>query len=103
VSISVIGAPEISTSPTATPEPTPAPSPSVSANSSRDRALAYARGLRMNGVLWDPNAPMAMINGEGLREGDRVGEALVKKIHRSHVVVEIYGEEVTLSIGGGGN
>lgn len=68
-----------------------------------DRYLARIRskqdlfgGLRMSGIVWDPQAPLAIINNELLKEGDKVEKVMVVKIFEDSVLVESDGLRHTL-------
>lgn len=68
-----------------------------------DRYLARMRsrqdlfgGLRMSGIVWDPQAPLAIINNELLKEGDKVEKVMVVKIFEDSVLVESNGLRHTL-------
>lgn len=51
---------------------------------------------RLQGIIWDAQNPMAMVNGRSVRPGDKVGDAKIMQINRSSVVLEVDGERITL-------
>ena len=70
-----------------TPEPTP-----------RRTALQEpsASAFDLQGIVWDANDPMAMINGRYAHIGDKVSGAEVVEITKNTAVLEIRGKRVTI-------
>ena len=71
----------------------------------RSPRIGAAGGLlRVEGVLWDPVQPLAIINGEVRRVGDLVDEYRVVDIQPQAVVVEskVSGRSVIPVVSGGG-
>ena len=53
--------------------------------------------IKLEGVFWDEEDPMAIINGQVVRQGTRIGNARVVRINRdSSLVLEIDGTQYTL-------
>ncbi len=49
---------------------------------------AAAKGTHLlNGILWDPQSPSAIINNRVLTRGDRLGEWSIVEIQKDHVVL----------------
>jgi hypothetical protein len=48
--------------------------------------------LKMQGVIFREPGSFAIINGHSYAVGDRLGEVLVKSIHRASVILELQGE-----------
>ncbi|MDE3066961.1 MAG: hypothetical protein KGJ60_05345 [Verrucomicrobiota bacterium] len=58
-------------------------------------AVAPPPGPRLQGILFDPAAPRAIVNGKNVRVGDRVGRFRVKAILNSAVTLEAADGTVT--------
>ena len=43
----------------------------------------------LNGILYDPSAPTAIINKQIVRPGDKIGRATVEEITKSKVIIKI--------------
>ena len=54
--------------------------------------------LVLSGILWDPAAPLAILNGETVRVGDTVGGYRVTEIAQGHVSVSNGTETLQLSV-----
>lgn len=54
--------------------------------------------LNIKGVVWDPQQPLVLVNGEFLTEGDTILGAKIKKIHLDRVTFLYNNEEFTLSV-----
>ena len=50
-------------------------------------AMGERSGLTLSGILWDPNAPLAILNGQMVRVGDEIGGYHVLEITQDHVAV----------------
>jgi hypothetical protein len=50
--------------------------------------------VSLNGILWDPDRPMASVNGRVLPEGGRLGEVSVLRIFPDRVVLDVGGRRV---------
>lgn len=69
--------------------------------SAEGKPAAFAlEGLILQGILWNAQKPLAIINEEMIREGDFVKGAHVKKIEKDHVILEAEGNEKILFIEG---
>ncbi len=55
--------------------------------------------LRLEGIIYDPAQPIALINGEARRIGDQIGDAKIVDIQRNRVVFVKEGTEFELSLG----
>ena len=56
-------------------------------------------GIKLEGIIYDPgNRSMAILNGKTYQVGEAVGEAMVVKIQKDHVVISINREEKSLWI-----
>lgn len=53
-------------------------------------------GLQMSGIVWDPQAPLAIINNVLVKEGERVEKVMVVKIFQDSVLLEKDGLRHTL-------
>ena len=56
-----------------------------------------ASGLSLSGILWDVEAPLAMISGQTLRVGEEIGGFRVMQIEPDQVTLTDGHETVTLS------
>ncbi len=56
--------------------------------------------LSLKGILWDSQKPLAIINGEVVKEGGTIKGIKVKRIEPNYVVLEVEGEEELLFIEG---
>jgi len=54
--------------------------------------------FELNGILWDPEKPLAVINNSVVKEGDIVEGVKIKKIKPGYVVLEKEGIEQTLTL-----
>ena len=68
----------------APPAPPPAPPPATPAPG----RPAPPHGPKLQGIVFDPARPWAIVDGKTVYAGDRVGEFLVKEISRSAVTLE---------------
>lgn len=66
----------------ATPPPQPASPPT--------------KALKLQLIVWDEENPSAVINGRIVHQGDDVDGARVTEISRSHVILDVNGQSVTL-------
>lgn len=105
---------------TATPSSTPTPIPSETAsptpldeeelpvvtedglfidnrNGAGVRRRPTRAALQLNGIMYDPRQPMAIVNGKLVGVGDEVGGFRVKEITRSGVRLDGYEGELRLS------
>jgi hypothetical protein len=53
-------------------------------------------GLQMSGIVWDPQAPLAIINNVLVKEGEKVEKVMVVKIFQDSVLLEKDGLRHTL-------
>ncbi|MBI3306217.1 MAG: hypothetical protein HYZ84_00220 [Candidatus Omnitrophica bacterium] len=54
-------------------------------------------GYQIEGIIYDQiDGSLALINGEFYREGEKVKEAVVKKIHTDRVIIAETNDEITL-------
>ncbi len=53
---------------------------------------------RLNSILVGEHRKLAIINGQRVREGDRVGDARVSRINQSSVTLLIQGATVTIAL-----
>ena len=67
--------------------------------SMEDRDLASSSGIKLEGIIYDPdNRSMVILNGKTYQTGEVVGDAKVLKILKDRVVISEGGEEKTLRI-----
>jgi len=78
-----------------------------------DQTLAWGRNpfqrmesgsapvFELQGILWDAEHPLAMINGEAYGVGDKIDSARVKHIDKSRVVLESDIETIELDLSEG--
>jgi len=86
-------------------EPTPIPvaparppdAPSAADASRQAENYEMLKNLRLQGIVWDGDSSMAMINGTLLRPGARIGSAQVVRIERDAVILSVDGREYVLS------
>jgi hypothetical protein len=64
----------------------------------REVAAMGASPLNLEGIVMDPVAPFAIINGEIKREGEQIGTATVVLIQKSKVILKDGKEELTLQL-----
>lgn len=57
-----------------------------------------AEGFTLQGILWSPASPQAIVNGQVVKPGDRVEGAEVAAIERRLVRLSIDGEERILTL-----
>lgn len=79
--------------------PPPAPADAPLARRSVEPSLpaeGNAGGHVLEGVFWSEDDPMAIIDGEVVGVGGRVGDLVVKRIERNSAVVEVGGRTFTL-------
>lgn len=53
-------------------------------------------GLHIQGILWDPEKPIALINGEEVVPGSQIGGVKIVRIRNDQIIVEKDGLEYTL-------
>jgi len=104
-SLPAAGAPEADAKPpavNATPVtglPPTAPSPASNAVPVTVAAAApQPAPLKLQGILYRPTNPVAVINGKTVGVGDRVDEAIVVSINQSSTLVVVAGETNKLSL-----
>lgn len=55
--------------------------------------------LELTGIVWNPQIPLAFVNGMTVGKGDRVGDADIIRVERTRVVVRYQdGNEYVLSL-----
>ncbi|MFH1782656.1 MAG: general secretion pathway protein GspB [Candidatus Omnitrophota bacterium] len=63
---------------------------------------AYAvndiKDIRLEGIVWEGDSSLAIINGEIIKEGDSVGSVKILKIDKDSVVFDVGGEEVRVKL-----
>jgi hypothetical protein len=63
----------------------------------QENLLYYANQMRVTGIIWDKNKPMAVVDEEVVHVGFRFEEPIsVKAITRDHVVLTLVGEEIDI-------
>ncbi|NQU43456.1 hypothetical protein HQ520_09230 [bacterium] len=79
-------------------EPTPGPTPSATPDPALVRMAAYREisGLKISGIYWDSEAPVALIDGRTVSEGAELGSARVTAVNRDSVEITVRGEVFTL-------
>ncbi len=55
--------------------------------------------LSLEGIIYDPAQPIALINGEAKKVGDQVDNAKILEIHRSYVVLQRENEQIEIRLG----
>jgi len=55
--------------------------------------------IKLEGIIYDPAQPIALINGEARKIGDRVGDAEILDIQRNRVVLVRRDEQFEISLG----
>jgi len=90
--------PAVNATPVTDPPPT-APSPANNAVPATIAASApQPTPLKLQGILYRPANPVAVINGKTVGVGDRVGEAIVVSINQSSTLVVVAGQTNKLSL-----
>jgi hypothetical protein len=56
-------------------------------------------GLYLDGILWDKDKPMAIISGNIVKRGDKIGEYLVVDIKQEAVILNDGNNDLSLSVG----
>jgi len=91
---------------TSSPVPTPAvavpvattlPTPASATNTATVEPAAFPT-LKLQGVIWNPRRPSAVINGKSLFVGEKVERAIVTAIEQDNVKVTWNGEERVLTL-----
>ncbi|MBI4711421.1 MAG: hypothetical protein HY767_03045 [Candidatus Omnitrophica bacterium] len=60
---------------------------------------ATSSGVKLEGIIYDPgDRSMAILNGKAYQKGESVGDVMVVKIFKDHVVISVDGEEKILWI-----
>ena len=54
--------------------------------------------MRLSGIFWDEQSPIAMIDGLGFRVGDRVKGARIVEIRIDSVVLSFASKEYVLTV-----
>lgn len=72
----------------------------ISTVSKKPKVTQENRGsvLTVSGVVWDPYEPIALVNGEFLKEGDQILGATIKEIQLNRVKFLYNDEEFTVSV-----
>jgi hypothetical protein len=90
--------------PSATPKSTKSKKKSSVTETKSPKSTGTKRGTKktlsqfhISGIIWDPNDPLALVNGEMLRVGSRLGGAKVVKITPRSVIFEMDGEQYTIT------
>ncbi len=55
-------------------------------------------GLVVNGIMWDKDNPLAIINDDVVKVGDKLGDLKVVEITKTSVILEQNGERHTLGL-----
>jgi hypothetical protein len=87
--------------PTVTPVPTPLPTEKATPTPLETKPdftegsvlRPHQLGLDISGILWDPESPSALINGEIVNPGDTVGDVKILEIRRDRFLVEYDGKK----------
>jgi hypothetical protein len=66
-------------------------------NASGVRQRPTRSALQLNGIMYDPRQPMAIVNGKLVGVGDEVGGFRVKEISKDGVRLDGYEGELRLS------
>lgn len=80
-------------SPPATPSPAPVMTPPPAARSAEEEPP-----LRLSGIIWDRENPIALVNGKSLSPGDVLSGARVVKITLESVTFRRGGKEFTVRV-----
>ncbi len=64
-------------------------------------SLAVSQGPTLDGILWDANKPVAIINGEIAGKGDSVGPYVVVEVRPESVLLNDGEKDVELYLGAG--
>ena len=63
----------------------------------RENAMAPANSAVLEGLLWNSRSPHAIISGQVVQVGSRVGQAQVVRIDKNGVILSYNGREQLLS------
>ena len=77
--------------------PAPKPEPLITNAVAAVPAAAFPT-LKLQGVIWSPSRPSAVINGKSVFVGEKVERALVTAIEQDSVKVTLNGEERVLTL-----
>ncbi len=64
-------------------------------------SLAVSQGPTLDGILWDANNPVAVINGEIAGKGDSVGPYVVVEVRPESVLLNDGEKDIELRLGAG--
>ncbi|NQT74979.1 MAG: hypothetical protein HQ566_00490 [Candidatus Omnitrophica bacterium] len=59
---------------------------------------AGLEGVVLNGIMWDANNPLAIINSDVVKLGDKVRDMTVIEITEANVILEYEGKKHTLNL-----
>lgn len=71
--------------------------PADQAPQEKVRAVDESPKIRIDGIFWDPDVPVAVIEGKALRQGDTIKGARIIEIQEKAVVVKYKEKKYTLS------
>lgn len=80
--------------PVRTPRPTPSIPPVPTLYPEGSHVMAIDLGLRIEGIMWDPSTPSALVNDRIVHEGDTVNQVKILKINRNDLTVEYHGRKL---------
>jgi len=84
--------------PSTTPVAAPAPKPEPPVTNAVAAVPASFPDLKLQGVIWSPSRPSAVINGKSVFVGEKVERAVVTAIEQESVTVTLNGEERVLTL-----
>ena len=61
-------------------------------------SLAVSQGPTLDGILWDVNNPVAIVNGEIAGKGDSVGPYVVVEVQPDRVILNDGGKDIELRL-----
>ena len=58
----------------------------------------FISDFKLEGILWDESQPTAIINGEILKEGDKIGSAKIVQIQKDSVIINDGSKDYRLNL-----
>lgn len=60
--------------------------------------VATLSDMRLEGIIWDENKPIAVINDKVMAVGDVIDGAVIKEIKQNEVVFEVNGQKSSIKL-----
>jgi len=62
------------------------------------KGLNDSQGMVLDGIMWQPENPKAIISGQVVGKGAKIGDKIVTDIKRNTVIIKDGAEEITLRL-----